>query len=110
MKLPNAENAVVEIEKLRGYCLDPEHRRGGHKARVFLASCGITAEHAEELRVALLEAARSIEAELRDEDDYGQRYMIELEVTGPAGTAAVRSAWIVRHEEDFPRFVSCYVM
>ena len=110
MKLPNADRAVIEIEKLRDYCLSPNHWRGKHKARVFLSSCGMTAEHAEDLRDALLNATRNLEAELGKEDDYGQRYVIDLEVTGPTGTAPVRSAWIVRHEEDFPRFVSCYVL
>jgi hypothetical protein len=110
MKLPNAERAVVEIEKLWDYCLNPAHPRGRHKARVFLSSCGMTAEHADELRDALLNAALNLEAELGEEDDYGQRYVIDLEVTGPTGTAVVRSAWIVRRDEDFPRFVSCYVL
>lgn len=32
MKLPNAENAFVDIEKLRGYCLNLSHPRGKHKA------------------------------------------------------------------------------
>ena len=35
MKLPNYENAVVSLEKLRDYCLNEEHYRGKHKARVF---------------------------------------------------------------------------
>ncbi len=110
MKLPNADRAVAEIEKLRDYCLNPVHPRGRHKARVFLSSCGMTGDHAEDLRDALLDAARTLEAELGEEDDYGQRFVVDLEVTGPAGTAAVRTAWIVRSDEDFPRFVSCYVL
>lgn len=36
MKLPNAENAVVSIEKLRDYSLNPNHPEGKHKARAFL--------------------------------------------------------------------------
>jgi hypothetical protein len=110
MKLPNGDRAIVEIEKLRDYCLDPDHVRGKHKARVFLASCGITAADADELRQALLDAAASLEAESGHADDYGQRYRLQLDVTGPTGSARVRSAWIVRVGEDFPRFVSCYVM
>jgi hypothetical protein len=70
----------------------------------------LTAEYADDLRGALLKAARNIDAELGEGDDYGQRYVIDLEVTGPTGTVRVRSAWIVRREEDFPRFVSCYVL
>ncbi len=31
MKLPNAERAVVDLAKLRHYCLNPTHPRGRHK-------------------------------------------------------------------------------
>jgi hypothetical protein len=110
MKLPNADRVLIEMQKLVDYCLDPDHPRGKHKARVFLSSCGFTAEQAFDLRDALLNAAKNAEAELGEEDDYGQRYVIDLEVIGSTGTAQVRSAWIVRQEEDFPRFVSCYVL
>lgn len=48
--MPYGERAVVEIEKLRDYCLSPTHLRGRHKAKVFLARLGLTAEHAEWLR------------------------------------------------------------
>jgi len=70
----------------------------------------MTAEHAEQLRDFLLDAAERIHGVPGEEDDYGQRYVLDLQVTGPAGTAAVRSGWIVRSDEDFPRFLSCYVL
>jgi len=57
MKLPNGDRAVVDIEKLRGYCLNPRHPRGRNKARVF-ASAGIAEADAEELRMALLRAQK----------------------------------------------------
>jgi hypothetical protein len=56
-KLPNAEKAVVEVRKLRDYCLSPEHPRGKHKARVFASALGLTREDAGVLREALLSAA-----------------------------------------------------
>ena len=102
MRVPNAERAVVEIEKLRDYCLNPDHWRGKHKARVFLSSCGLTAEHADNLRDSLLHAALNLEAELGEADDYAQRYVIGLEVTGPTGTAPVRSAWSSATKRTFP--------
>ncbi len=69
MKLPIGEQAVVEIVKLRDYCLSFDHPRGRHKARVFAAALGLTADHAEELRSALLEAARTEEATATDQDE-----------------------------------------
>ena len=110
MKLPNGERAVVEIAKLRDYCLNPDHPRGRHKARVFVAALGLTADHAEALGDALLAAARTEEATATDRDDYGQRYVVDFTMDGPGAPARVRSCWIVRSREDFARLTSCYVL
>jgi hypothetical protein len=109
-KLPNPENAVVETRKLRDYCLSPEHPRGRHKARVFASALGLTAEDYDELRQALLSAAVSEEATPAEEDEYGQRYMLDFEMSTELGSATVRSGWIVRSGENFPRFTSCWVL
>lgn len=109
-KLPNAENAIVEVRKLRDYCLSPDHPRGRHKARVFASALGLTADDAEEVREAILSAALSGEADPAQEDEYGKRYVLDFEMNTGAGTAAVRSGWIVRRGEDVPRFTSCFVL
>jgi len=54
VKLPNADNAVVEAAKLRDYCLNPAHPEGRHKARVFRSALGVGQEQAEWLREAIL--------------------------------------------------------
>ena len=110
MKLPNAGGAVVDIRKLRDYVLSSDHRRGRHKARVFAATLGLTVEHADQLRSALLAAAREGDAIVGDTDEYGQRFMLDFLMTGPNGTATVRSRWIVRRDEDFPRLSTCFVL
>jgi hypothetical protein len=110
MNLPNGDQAVVEIAKLRDYCLNPDHPRGRHKARVFAAALGLTADHAEDLRDALLEAARTAQATATDQDEFGQRFVVDFTMKGPAGDGLVRSSWIVRSSEDFPRLTSCYVL
>jgi hypothetical protein len=110
MKLPNPESAVVDLAKLRDYCLSPEHPRGRHKARMFAAVLGFTAKDAEELQQALLSAAHRYEAFSMGEDDYGQRYAVDFPMNGPGGTAAIRSLWIVRRGESFPRLITCYVL
>ena len=53
-KLPNLEKAIVEVRKLREYCLIPDRPRGRRKARVFASALGLTAGDAEEVREALL--------------------------------------------------------
>jgi hypothetical protein len=74
MLIPNAENAVVDIRKLRDYCLNPDHDEGKHKARLFSSIIGMTAENAEDLRQILLEVVKTHEAKLGRRDDFGQRY------------------------------------
>lgn len=109
-KLPNAENAVVERRKLRDYCLSPDHPRGKHKARVFASALGLTAADSEQLRRMLLDAAVSEAAVPTAEDEYGQRYLLDFKVRSERGSATLRSGWIVRSGEDFPRMTSCWVL
>ena len=110
MKLPNAESAVVDVAKLRDYCLSRTHPQGRHKARVFASVLGLTAQDAETLQKALLTAASMGEAIPTGLDEYGQRYALDFTVKGPTGAAGVRSLWIVRRGENFPRLTSCYVL
>lgn len=110
MTLPNGANAVIEIDKLRRYCLNSAHPRGKHKARVFASALGLTAENAELLHAALQEAARTNETSPREDDEFGQRFIVDFEMRTAAGSAINRSKWIIRRGEDFPRFSSYYVL
>jgi len=71
VKLPNPERAIVDQAKLTGYCLNPRHQRGRHKARVFAATLNITLKNSELLRKALLQAAVNNEAIPTRRDVYG---------------------------------------
>jgi hypothetical protein len=72
--------------------------------------CGLTVADADVLRQALLGAALEGQALESDRDDYGQRYVVDFEISGPGGRASVRSCWIILHGEEFPRLTSCYVL
>ena len=111
MRLPNDDRAVVDIRKLLEYCLSTTHRRGRHKARVFQAALGVQALDAEALRTALLQAARSSDTVTPGEQDvHGRRYTLDFTWTWMDRQATLRSAWIIRPDEDFPRLTSCYVL
>ena len=110
MGLPNAERAEVDPRKLADYCLSPVHPVGKHKAAVFRAALGLTASDAGELRDRLLQAAVSGQAVPGSTDEYGQRFTVDFEVSTAVGIATVRSAWIVRAGEDFPRLTTCYLL
>ena len=109
MMLPNGERAIVDLRKLREYCLNPDSARGRHKARVFAMALGITAADASKLRAKLLEVARTRDAQIGELDLYGQRYTIDFEMETAVGKATVRSGWIVLHGKPAPRLTTCYV-
>jgi hypothetical protein len=67
-------------------------------------------DQAKDVRTRLLEAVLREDAGFLGADDYGQRYALDFSIQGVGGVAMVRSLWIIRHGEDFPRFTSCYVL
>src|SRR5579872_1398934 len=100
MKIPNGERAVVDVRKVREYCLSPTHPRGRHKARVFASTLGFGQADAERSREELLRAVAVQDAVAGEADEFGRRYILDFVMTGPVGTAVVRSVWIVLAWED----------
>ncbi|MEH1875296.1 DUF6883 domain-containing protein [Nostoc sp.] len=106
--IPNAANAVVDIRKLRDYCLNPEHDDGKHKARLFSSVLGMTADNAEELRQILLETVKTHQVRLERRDEFGQRYTLDLTLEWQDRSATIRSGWIIEKGSDIPRLTTCY--
>ncbi|MGC8559700.1 MAG: DUF6883 domain-containing protein [Phycisphaerae bacterium] len=106
------EGIVVDIAKLRNYCLCDNHPRGRHKARVFRSRLGITASDARQLQESLLDAARTRQGDLHpaDSDEFGRRYVLDFSMTTAVGTAVIRSTWIALTGENVLRLISCYVL
>ncbi len=109
-KLPNAENAVVPIEKLRQYSLNPFHTSGKHKARVFRAALGFTQADAVQLRHMILAAVLTHDAKQGETDEHGARYMVDFQTKGLNDTETIRTAWIIDAGETVPRLISCYIV
>lgn len=109
MLLPNGERAIVDIRKLRDYCLNPDNPRGSRKARVFRSALGMTKADAPALRQRLLQVAASEQARVGELDRYGQRYTIDFELRKGTRRAIVRSGWIILSKETVPRLTTCYV-
>jgi hypothetical protein len=113
MKLPNAERAVIDIKKLRNYSLNPNHPEGKHKARVFLEKLDFTADDAERLRELIMEAIMKVEATEQKPSPYGRRFYVDFHVKRSEKYvqmgATVRTAWIIRSDEVFPRLTTCFI-
>ena len=107
--LPNVERAVIDIKKLLDYCLNPTHPEGKHKSRVFRSALGFTAQDAEQLRRMILDAVLTNEAVEQSTNEYGRRFAVDFHVAGLRGQVTIRSTWLVRNDEDFPRLTSCFI-
>lgn len=103
MRLPHAEEAVIDIHKLIDYGLNLDPPEGRHKARVFKVALVLEVEKVEELEMALLEAVQSQPAIPTKRHPYGQKYLIDFMMSHGDKQVLVRSAWLVREEEGVPR-------
>jgi hypothetical protein len=110
MKIPRADEAIVELSKLRDYCLSQTHPRGRHKARVFMAALGVTEIHAEELQAVLRKAVSAYEATPGLTDRFGTRYVVDFTWEFEGRSATIRSSWIVPIDESPSRFITCFVL
>jgi hypothetical protein len=106
--LPNADDAVIDPAKLRGYLLSTEHPLGRFKARVFGAR-GFSEDRWQELESALRTQHLTQEAKSAGVMQSGQKFTIQAILTGPNGqSASVVSVWFIRSGETAPRFVTAY--
>lgn len=97
--------------KLEEYVLNPLHRTGQHKARVFESALGITLANKNLLADALRHAAESSnQAASLGDHGFGETFSLRFEMTTGAGKAVVQSAWIIRRNEGFPRLTTCFIV
>ncbi len=107
MKLPNYDNAFIDIRKLRDYSLNPRHP-GRHKARVFKSMLGIEQKDADLLKEEILQALPHSDASVRHEDVFGTRYMVDVQLHNDEQSAAVITVWMIPKGNKNPHLVTCY--
>jgi len=87
-----------------------DHPRGRHKARVFRSALRLTTEDTAELEVRIREALETEPCTAGAKDRIGRRCAVDFRWEREGRTAAIRTTWIIRAAEDFPRLTSCYVL
>lgn len=110
MKLPKGDQVKPEqiISKLITYTLKTAHKDGQHKARLFKSKLGIALDNKDILVEALIKIAKDNDYVFTQNSQYGQKYVIDFDLTTAKGTSKIRSAWIIRSEEDYPRLTTVY--
>ena len=108
--LPNASKARIPPEKVTGYALNPEHQFGGSdKARVFEAALGLNRSNAQSLISQIRNGVMKYPAQLRYVDRHGEHFAVDIPMTGPKGSAVVRTGWIVDPGSTTPRLTTVFV-
>ena len=110
MRLPNAEAAEVDPEKLKGYLLSQTHPIGRSKAK-FFRSIGFDESHVTILEQGLIEIARTEEIADTAPSVHGVKYIIDGLIMTPSGSRVrLRTVWILDSGQGRPRFVTAYPM
>ena len=108
MRLPNADQAIVDREKITEYLLNTAHLYGASKAR-FFGEFGFKLAAWEILAKALIEHAQRHEVSKVTETLFGPRYEISGELNAPDGrTPMVRTIWQLNHRKVAPRLITAY--
>lgn len=108
MKLPNGDQAEIPTQKLIGYCLNPEHPSGKHKARVFKSRLGITANNVNTLQELIQMAAIEGEVVQQDTTTFGQVYKVDWIILDTSGVE-LRTIWKVTAKNPNPRLISAFL-
>ena len=108
MTVPNADRAIIALEKLTGYLLNVSHKRGGPKARLLL-SVGYRPDDPQRLESDLRAQHLSLDVTRTSENAYGVVYEIEGPIKTPSGrTVRFCSIWQIDTGTDVPRFITMY--
>ncbi len=106
MKLTYSENAFIAKEKILDYLLDEENSKG---KSTFFNLFGYFKDNFEDLATDLIELASSGEISETEQTKFGLKFIILGNIIAPNGRSIVMtSVWIIKNNEDFPRFVTAY--
>src|SRR5690242_10850163 len=109
MKLANSENAFIDERKLKDYCLNENHPLGKHKSEVFKEVLGFTEDDSQKLKEIIMGGIKEFEADFSFEDEYGTRFRVDMIINKFGRKIQLRTSWIFKTSENFPRLTSCYI-
>jgi outer membrane lipoprotein-sorting protein len=106
--LPNADKAIIPIEKLLNYSLD--YDKDPNKATAFHLALGYSKKNAGKLIENIKSNIQKYSAIHKGNNGYGDIYELVLNLKGENGkNANVLTAWIVDNGVDIPRLMNVYV-
>ena len=106
--LPNARQAIIDPAKIKDYILSPIHPLGRFKAAYF-QSIGYTLSNWHVFESELARIAASGQVSKSENTQYGEKYLVEGDLTIPQGGAVkVITVWVILNNDSIPRFITVY--
>jgi filamentous hemagglutinin len=110
--LLNAQNAVIDPNKIINYALNPTPNQSGgdNKAIVFNSALGYNQSNAADLIQQLQAGVSNYPATVAGVNNYGNRFTVNIPVTGPnSNTLPVTTGWIYDPGSKTPRLITAYI-
>jgi hypothetical protein len=103
---PDFSTPELDDRKITDYAMNPNHPVGKNKYRVINSATGLGPDDAQEIRRQIIEGVHDGTPIRGKVDEYGQRWSVDVPLTGPHGTMIVRTAWILDSGSTTPRMVT----
>jgi hypothetical protein len=112
MKLKELVSKIkIDPRKLTEYALNLDNHKGKNKAIMFQLHLGYNQDNYEPLLQQITAKALEGEAIYQSTDQHGERYQVDLEITGmeTGQKEIVRTGWIIENKHDTARLVTLFV-
>ena len=103
---PDFSAGEIDSNKITAYAMNPDHPVGRNKYRVINSATGLEAGDAARIEQQIRDGVTSGTPIEGKADQYGQRWAVDVPLTGPEGSIIVRTAWIVDTGSATPRLVT----
>ena len=108
VKLPHADQATVDREKIVDYLLNPAHPDNAGKA-AFFTGLGFRRDDWPALAAAFRKLAEQGDVAITMESPHGWKYVLRGCIATPSGkTPWVQTVWIIDQGREQPRLVTAY--
>ncbi|WP_410813769.1 WXG100 family type VII secretion target [Micromonospora sp. 067-2] len=103
---PDFSNPDIDSRKITAYAMNPEHPVGKNKYHVINAATGFGPDDAAAIEQQIRDGVQRGTPILGKADQYGQRWSVDLPLTGPTGTIIIRTAWMLEESASVPRMLT----
>jgi hypothetical protein len=104
--LPDFSNPDIDPKKITDYAMNPDHPVGSNKYRVINSTTGLDTGDAARIEQQIRDGVHDGTPIKGRADEYGQRWAVDVPLTGPTGSIVVRTAWILDIGSSTPRLVT----